>query len=410
MAADVAPLPADPVAPRVVVPGACQDPAKAAQNANVGCLGHPRTPSNPQAVVVLSPKQQIAQVGSEVILLGGVCGGDGYYRRREPLEWAISEGGVGHFVEPGQSFVGQLGLRGRMSGLFAEPLPELFSNNYAVACASNKVQVLTRGTVATTDDVFVESGQVWIGVTAPREGATYVTLMAPDLDGWEQRRQTAVIHWVDGQWTLPPSAIVRGIQPHVLTTTVNRRLNNNPIGGWIVRYAVLDATATFSNGSTEQEVTTDANGQASVQVLPALPAGGSVRVQVQVIRPARGSEPDRLVIGEGTSTVTWTTAQLNVRVQGPASVKLNEAATYRIEVSNPGSLAASDVLVRAMIPGGFELTSSSPSAQPFGSRLDWPLGQIGPGEQRVLEVSYRAAQSGTARHCVQRSGRGGTAN
>ncbi|MCA9148200.1 MAG: DUF11 domain-containing protein [Planctomycetales bacterium] len=398
-AATVPELPADPVAPRVLVPGVCEDPMLAAHNANTGCLGHSRSPSNPQAVVTLMPKQQIAAVGSEIILLGGVCGGDGYYRMREPLEWAIAEGSVGHFVEPGQAMVGRLGLRGALGGWLAEPLPELLSNNYAVGCTSKKTQVLTRGTVQTNDDVIVESGQAWIGVTSPIEGDTYVTLMAPDLDGWEQRTEQAVIHWVDGQWSLPPAAVVQGITPHTLTTQVVRRLTGSPISGWLVRYRILDATATFEDGSSQKEVMTDSEGRANVQIMPALAQGGMARVQVQVIRPARGTT-DQLLVGEGTTAVTWTTSQLKIDITGPESLDLQQDGNYLIEVSNPGGLALQNVTVRAMVPNGFQLIGTAPTAQAFGSRLDWTIDSLGAGERREFRVTYRATQSGVVRHIV----------
>lgn len=401
--------PADPVAPRVLVPGHCQDPAEAARDANQGLLGQTVSPSNPQAQVTLLPRQQIAQVGSEVIVTGGVCGADGHFRVREPLEWTISQGSVGNFVDAGQAVVGRLGLRGRMGELFAEPLPELLSNNYAVACTSKKPQVLTRGTPATTDDVVVESGQAWIGVTSPVEGATYVTLTAPDLDGWTQRTQTAIVHWVDGEWTLPPSRIVTGLTPQVLTTTIRRRISTSPIAGWVVRYQILDPVAMFEGGTTVQEVTTDAEGNASIQISPAVAAGGAARVQIQVIRPASGSEPDRLLIGEGTTTVTWTTSQLTVALRGPASAELNDNVTYQIDVTNPGTLATTDVLVRSLIPSGMELVASVPRGQPFGSRVDWTLLSLAPGQTQTFEVTYRAVKSGTVQHCVSAQAAGGTA-
>ena len=409
VAPQVGSIPADPVAPRVLVPGACQDPATAAANANTGFLGRSRTPSHPHAVVALAPRQQVATVGSEVVLIGGVCGGKGYYRVREPVEWTLAQGSVGHFVEPGQPFVGRWGLRGMFARWIAEPLPQLLSNNYAFGCTSCRTQVLTRGTVPINDDLIVESGQAWIGVTSPVEGTSYVNLTAPDLDGWNQRVQTAVIHWVDGNWVLPPSTVIQGTQPHTLTTSVTRRLTGAPLAGWVVRYEILDATATFADGQMVAEILTDAAGQASVQIVPATPDGGTARVHVQVIRPARGAEPDRLIVGEGTTNVTWTTSQLAVRIDGPQSAEYDTSVTYLIEVTNPGAMASQGVTVQSMIPTGMDYVSSTPPARLFGSRLDWAVGDLGPGQRQTFEVTYRAAQSGTVQHCVTASSASGAA-
>jgi uncharacterized repeat protein (TIGR01451 family) len=396
-----------PVAPRVIVPGECQDPSTAAQDSTRGFLGHTRQPSHPQSLVSLSPRRQVAPVGSEVVLIGGICDGSGFYQMRAPVEWTIAQGSVGHFVDPGRAHLGRSPLRGHLGEYFAEPLPELLSNNYALGQTSRKVQVLTRGTVETSDDLIVESGQTWIGVTSPIEGTTYVTVMAPYLDGWEQRTQTAMVHWIDGQWTFPRPAIVQGIQPHTLTTTVRRKVTSGAIQGWIVRYEILDATATFDGGGTVRDVPTDATGQANIQIVPIIPTGGSTQVKVQVIRPPRGGERDPLVLGEETTRVTWTTSLVAVQIAGPESVELNSSATYRITVSNPGTLAASNVYVRAMVPTGFQVTTVSPIGQQVGSRLDWTLAQLNPGEEQIFEVTYRATQSGTARHCVSVQSAGG---
>ena len=71
-----------------------------------------------------------------------------------------------------------------------------------------------------------------------------MTLSAPELDGWQQRQEMAVIHWIDGQWTLPPPVVAQGLQPQLLTTTVCRRLTGSPVEGWIVRYEIAGGVPT----------------------------------------------------------------------------------------------------------------------------------------------------------------------
>ena len=53
--------------------------------------------------VLIEPREIVAPVGSEVIVIAGVLGPDGYLRTNRRLEWSIAPGGVGQFVavEPG---------------------------------------------------------------------------------------------------------------------------------------------------------------------------------------------------------------------------------------------------------------------------------------------------------------------
>ena len=386
-----------PVAPRVVVPGALEGP----DGELYGDCAQSQL-RNDQEKVVLTRRRQIAPVGSEVFVLGGVCDEEGYYRLREPLEWTLAQGSVGHFVDPGDSAVGFFGLRGTFASLHSEPLPELCSNNYAVSVSSRKVQVLTRGTAEPNDDVFVLEGQGWISVTSPVEGNTYVTLAAPELDGWQQRQETAVIHWIDGQWTLPKPIVATRLEPQLLTTTVCRRLTASPVEGWIVRYEIVGGMpTTFEGGADVREVITDSSGKASVRVQAPSTEGGATQIRVQVIRPS-GIEgaPGRLTVGEGMTTVTWSSAKLQLRLVGPESAELNQTGNYQIEVTNTGNVAVSNVLVRAVAPAGFDYLSSNPAGQVAGNRVDWMVAQLDPGQQQRLDVSYRITQSGTAQVCA----------
>ncbi len=387
----------DRAAPRILVPSGCQQ-----SRGDVYSACNSREEVDNQSTVTLTPRRKVAAVGTEVALIAGVCDANGFYRTREDLEWAITQGSVGHFVEPGEAAVGWFRRRGRLASFGRQPLPTLLSNNYALTRSSSKVQVLTQGTAKPSDDQFVLQGQSWISVTSAKEGDTFVTVMAPNIDGWQQRQEMAVVHWVDGQWTLPESVASDTVQPVTLNASVRRKLTTAPVAGWIVRYVIDPASpATFDGGSREVEVVTDVMGNASARVVPTSSDGGIAQITVQIIRPAGiGGSADRLIVGQGTTTVTWSSASLDIQITGPETVQFNESAVYRIQVTNPSRLVANDALVRATIPAGFEYVTSAPAATTFGSRLDWNLGPVGPGEQRILEVTYRATQSGVARHCA----------
>ena len=396
----------DPTLPRILVPGGCETSKHEIYDSYPQRDGETDNKSN----VTLSPRRHIATVGTEVILIGGVCGKDGYYRTHEAMEWGLTQGSVGQFVDPGKPAVGWKRRRGHLASLAAGPRAKLLSNNYALARTSKRVQVLTRGTAKPSDDIFVVQGQTWIGVTSATEGETYVTLVAPAIDGWEQRQEMAVVHWIDGQWTLPASVASRSVEPITLTTRINRKLTASPVAGWIVRYEIVDGAAIFDGGTTMVEVRTDTMGAAPVRVSPASLRGGAAKVKATIIRPAgMGSgTPDRLVVGEGIVDVSWSTAVLDVQMTGPEAMEVNDTAVYRVKVTNTGTMLADSALVRVMVPPGVDLVSSLPAASTFGSRLDWSLGQMAPGESRDIEVTYRATQAGVIRHCASAQPAGGT--
>ena len=244
--------------------------------------------------VTLTPQVTVAPVGSEVILLAGVVGPDGrYYRMNERVEWLISPGSVGEFVELDKGSYWNLFL-----GDFT--FPRKLSSIHAVGSTSRKDLRLTRGTPDPTDDVLVARGQTWVAVSSPMEGSTYVTAYAREVYGWNQHKQSAVIHWVDARVEFPVPAIVAPGGRHTLTTTVRRQSDGSPAAGYRVRYTIGDAPAgelpapalpsgasagTGRRRAQSVEVETNAAGQASVEVSQPQPVAGTTRVDIQVIRP-----------------------------------------------------------------------------------------------------------------------------
>ena len=52
---------------------------------------------------MLSPFRTVAPVGGQVVMLGGVRGGDGYLRTNRRLEWWLVPGSVGQFTAIGEN-------------------------------------------------------------------------------------------------------------------------------------------------------------------------------------------------------------------------------------------------------------------------------------------------------------------
>lgn len=81
-------------------------------------------------------------------------------------------------------------------------------------------------------------------------------------------------------------------------------------------------------------------------------------------------------------------AAIAIRKSGPAEALLNSVVPYTIEVSNPGSAPARDVVVTDIVPEGMTHESGK-------TTLSYPLGTLEPGATRTLYVLLTAAKRGT---------------
>ncbi len=362
-----------------------------------------QTPADAVAVT-LSAQDIVAQVGTEVVLLAGVRGGDNYLRTNQRLEWSLAPGSAGHFVD-----VGRNGPVDWLVGDFNRP--RKIDNTLAIGSTSRKYLRLNRGTETTIDDVCVLSGQGWITLTSPVEGTSHVTVYAPGVYSWDARTRAATVHWIDAQPRFPPPAINPAGTAHVFTTSVVRRSDCSPCAGWQVRYTIVDGPpAGFApDGAPSIVVTTDAAGQASAEIRQDAPKPGTNKIAIEVVRPASLGGPGgkRLVAANGSTLKTWTSPDLALSTTGPAVAGVGATLSYLIEVSNPGDLPAEDVVVVDELPAGLAYVDSNPAAELSGARLQWRLGQLGAGENRRLQVNCRTTQLGSVAHCADATAAGG---
>ena len=108
-------------------------------------------------------------MGSEVVLIAGVCGPDGYLRTNRRLEWSIDPGSVGQFVA-----VGENGLVDLLLGDFNRP--RKITNTFAIGSTLRANIRLNRGACKPEDFAYVLRGEGWITLTSavgghqPRDG------------------------------------------------------------------------------------------------------------------------------------------------------------------------------------------------------------------------------------------------
>ncbi len=347
--------------------------------------------------IIMTPHRIIAPVGSEVVVLAGICGGDGFYVVNQPLEWMLSNNSVGQMVEVG-------GMEHPTFNRFVAPTARKFDGQYAWGRTGLKEKLLTRGTPTPADDIDVLKGQSYVSLSSASPGATYLTAVAPKAEAWDKRRGSTTIHWVDGIWSIPlPTSATAGTV-HPMTTLVKSATDEGGIPDWKVKYSIVGGSpAEFApTGSQTVEAITGQDGLATVQLRQ--PAGqfepGTTQVRVDVIRPPVKGERE-LLVESGITSVTWSAPALTIRAIGPEQAGNNEAFTYRIEVTNPGDQVARDVVVRTNnLADDVTFISSTPKPAQYGRDYEWKLGDINPGSgPRQIDIQLKTNRPGPLTLC-----------
>ncbi len=355
--------------------------------ADTGGYALPTQPISGPAMV-MTPREQIAPVGSEVVMISSYLGKGDHLITNEKVEWSLEGVGSIFKIDPGSC---------------CDPLHADFtkakkiSEKYAVTKTSQTYQDLDRGTPDTKDDIHLLRGQTWVSVNSMREGTTYVTSLAPSLKDWSKRSDYGVIHWVDAQWILPTLPISAVGDTRRLTTTVLRQTNGQPRVGWIVRYELLNGPKAGFGPSLAQieEVPTDMNGQATVMLAQADQQAGTNTIAVRIIRPAGVDGSDRRVtVGNETLRQTWTgNAGIRVKMEGPPNVKPGQDIPYTITVTNNTSQTANGVLTGA-IPSQVQFVSANPAPYVSGTLFQWNL-SVPPKGASVINLVLRQNAPGT---------------
>ncbi len=334
----------------------------------------------------------LAPVGGEVVLLAGLCGKDGYLVKRQPLEWMLSPDSVGQFIEVGDDMKGKLcsSLRGR-------PKVEKLDVDFAHGRTSSRETTITRGTPSCDDDIFLAKGLTWLSISSPSEGVSRVTVLAPESEIWDQRRQTATIYWVDVDSQMPKSQVARTGETIELVTRVTRSENFVPATGWIVQYTIVDPSiAAFPSdpGKNVTQVLVDQRGNAPVRIVSQAGARGTTPVVIEIIRPEQPSDNlPALPLGRGQAMVTFSSPGLELRANGPPDATPGQVLTYNVTIANPGDLDAENVQLRMLVPAGTRVLETIPkeNVEISGGRV-WDQGVL-PAHQEINIVITLQADS-----------------
>lgn len=362
--------------------------------------------------LLLTPTKLVAPVGGEVILLAGICGKDGLLVTGEPIEWMLSPESVGQIIDVGDDNQSQ------KQHLFKKHQTKndigKLDVDFARGRTSTEPGKITRGTSRTDDDLPIRKGQTWLSLSSPSEGVSKVTVMAPSSDAWDKRRQTATIYWVDARWEFPQPQQTQSGQPITLVTKVNKADGIVPAEGWIVRYRSLNPeVARFLPQYGEVfEKYVDRNGNSVVEVVNMLQpntlskANASALIEVEVVRPGQPSENmPELPLGRGSVQVTWTSADINLRVTGPEVAVPAQPLAYTASLENDGYAQAENVVLTAAVPNGMNIQSVTPQpTRRTGNSMSWDVGSLGPRQALDVQIITEATSEMDARVVFEATG------
>lgn len=334
--------------------------------------------------IFLTPGEQIAPVGSEVLVIGSFLGYDQFLRTNQRVEWSLD--GVGHIMDIN-------------SGSYCDWIYGQFQSShkvndrYVVTTTTRSHKTLDRGTASTKDDINILPGQSWISINSTREGTSHIAAIAPKIGDWQKRTDAAKIHWVDVQWLTPKASINPASATRTLTTHVRRKSNQSPRVNWIVQYELLSGPDGGFGPSKARlvEVTTDSLGQARTDFSLNEMKSGTNSIAVRIIRPdgIDGGER-RIVVGSEVIRQTWTTSgMLSVKIKSPPEATLGQDMRYVLTVSN-SSASDTAASLTFTFPNSMRYISSSPNGSAYGRTVRWELTKVPAKSETDINVVLRA--------------------
>ena len=308
--------------------------------------------------IVLRPETHTASVRGTQVLIATVYDRDGKPRPRQRVEWMIEgPGSIVEFADNGDP--ARRGLK--------------VDNKYGSGLTESSDRRLTRG----RDQFTLGPGQTWCVVTAAVEGQTTVTAYCPAINDWERNRAYGKVNWVDADLKFPGPVTTRAGGEHTLITKFDRP--GDRAGGYRVRYRILDGPAAAlaaDDGSPVKSVTeavtpVEDDGSGRVKITQPLPANGTNRVAIEIVKPDPEHPGQFTVVSSGETRITWQAPKLDVRVSAPKAMGVNQDVTVRYTVG--GTDDPGPITLTARVPPEMVLIKTEPKAAFDGDTLIWTL-------------------------------------
>jgi uncharacterized repeat protein (TIGR01451 family) len=135
--------------------------------------------------------------------------------------------------------------------------------------------------------------------------------------------------------------------------------------------------------------------------LGTLNPGDQVTAQLELMPIAEGelgSVASVTFRADASARTLSTKPQLVLQVSAPKQVMKGEDVTLSIRLSNPGTGAATGVVLAEKVPNGL--------THPAGGELEFEVGTIKPGQSRQVDLTLKAAQAGRVVNSITAHGEG----
>ncbi|MBN2579060.1 MAG: DUF11 domain-containing protein [Pirellulales bacterium] len=126
-----------------------------------------------------------------------------------------------------------------------------------------------------------------------------------------------------------------------------------------------------------------------VWTLGMLQPGETASVEMELLPTAEGeigSVASVHFTAEASAKTVCTRPQLVIETAGPGEVLIGDSVTLSITISNPGSGVATGVMLEERLPPGLQ--------HPSGNELEYPVGNLRPGESKRLQLQLTATAPG----------------
>jgi len=113
------------------------------------------------------------------------------------------------------------------------------------------------------------------------------------------------------------------------------------------------------------------------------------KVQMELMPTAEGEVGSVATVhfrADASAKTICTKPELAMQVSAPKQVMIGEDVTFQLRVSNPGTGAASHIVLAEKVPAGLQHQA--------GTELEFDVGDLKPGESRQLDLTLKAVQPG----------------